>query len=547
MKKIAVVLAIVVVLLCGVGYMVYSKGKAAAEALKSADKGVATVTRTDLVSKVVDTGTIDAVKSVEVKSRASGQLKKLYVDEGDVVTEGQLIAVIDPQETELKVRQDQAQLRGAQSSVARATIEIAQRRVTARENLRQSEIRLAQLRAELGAQPTLTSAAIRTAQSSLESANNELERLDRTAHPNQRIAIATALREAEANFNNAKAEYERQAELQRQGYVAQKVVENASLSLELARVRLQQARENSARLEAQLRNERDTAVEARRRAQFELERSKANGIQNLVKRKDYENAIADVEKNRVALGDVDALIQGRIQSQSSVDQLKSVLEDSQRQLRYTQVRSPLAGVVTKKLVQEGELVAALSAFSSGTTILRIEDRKALRVKLSINEIDVARIVKNMAAKITVDAIPNMTFEGHVQKIAPASVAIGNTASGGAINTDTVVKFDVEIWLDKVDPRLRSGMSAKCTLETARRDKALVLPAEYVGKDDKGRYVQIPSKDPKAKPEKKYVKIGLETGAMVEILDTLKEGDKVARPDFTGPARTGFMQAGPDNQ
>ncbi len=542
MKKTALIIAGLLVLVCGGGYM-GSRMMAARAAANKKDEGLMAVARETLVNRVVETGTIDAVKTVEVKSRASGRLKKLYVQEGDIVKAGQLIAEIDPQETELKVRQDRAQLRGASSNVARTGIEIEQRRVTAQANLKQAEIRVAQLQQELRIQPTLTNASIRVAEAALDSARKELERLDKTAHPNQRVASETSVREAQANYDNAKSEAERQAELLRQGYVSQKIVENTKLSLELARVRLQQANENASRLETQLRIERQRAEDDLRRAQAELDRAKANGIQDTLKRKEYENALADLSKARAALRDVDVLAQSRIAGQSSVDQLQSVLDDTLRQLSETQIRSPLDGVVTKRLVQEGELVASLSAFSSGTPILRIEDRTALRVMLSINEIDTAKLTLGMGAEITVDAFPADTFKGQVRKIAPASVAIGSSATGAPISTDAVVKYEVEIWLDQADPRLRSGMSAKCTLEVAKRANALVLPVEYVGKDDKGRFVEFPPKDPKGKPEQRRVKVGLETGAKVEILEGVKEGDKVARPKFSGPARQGLMQAG----
>jgi multidrug efflux pump subunit AcrA (membrane-fusion protein) len=91
------------------------------------------------------------------------------------------------------------------------------------------------------------------------------------------------------------------------------------------------------------------------------------------------------------------------------------------------------------------------------------------------------------------------------------------------------------------------MSAKCSLEVAKRENALVLPVEFVGKDDEGRFVEFPAKDPKGKPEKRRVKTGLETGAKIEIIEGLKEGEKVARPKFSGPSRQGFMQAGRDDE
>jgi HlyD family secretion protein len=190
----------------------------------------------------------------------------------------------------------------------------------------------------------------------------------------------------------------------------------------------------------------------------------------------------------------------------------------------------------------------LSSFSSGTPILRIEDRTALRVKLSINEIDTAKLTLGMKARIEVDALPDKIFEGEVKKVAPSSTAVSASATNAMVSTDSVVKYEVEIWLKGTDPGLRSGMSAKCTLTVAKRTAVLTLPSEYIGKDAEGRFVEFPQtldpKNPKAEPKKTRIKIGLVTGAKVEVVEGLKEGDRVQRPKFTGPARTGFMQAGP---
>src|SRR5688500_8305406 len=112
MKKVFVLLLVVTVVLVVAVALVLRAGGRPDEKKES----LATVTRGELIVKVVETGTIDAVKSVEVKSRASGRLARLLVDEGDFVEKGQLIGVIDPRETQLRVEQDAAQLRGARSA-----------------------------------------------------------------------------------------------------------------------------------------------------------------------------------------------------------------------------------------------------------------------------------------------------------------------------------------------------------------------------------------------------------------------------------------------
>lgn len=538
MKKAPLLILGGVVLLCGVGGYALKSQRAKMEAMLNQPK-VATVTRGDIIVKVVDSGTLDAVKVVELRSRASGRLSTLLKDEGDSVRLGELIAIIDPQETELRVRQDAANLRGAQSGVMRQSVDIAQRRITVRAALNQAKARLAQLEMEMKSQPVLTSTAISQAQSALASAQQTRDQLARSTHPNLRTATETAKREAEANFENAQRDYSRQQELVQKGYVAERAVENSKLTLDLAKARLDSATANAARVEDQIRLETARSTEDVHKAEADLRRARANGIQDGVKREEYRSALAEVSKAEAAMRDVESMGYGKAQSQATVDQLGSVLSDSQRQLRETKIFSPINGVITKKLVQEGELVAALSGFSAGTAIVRIEDRNALMVKLSINEIDVAKLRLGMKAKVEVDAFPDLPLEGIVKKIAPASINLTSTTP----SADNVVKYTVEIWLERPDRQLRSGMSAKCTLEVLRHDKVLTLPLEYVGKDEKGSFIELEPAKAGAKAERKYVKVGASSGAVIEIVSGVAEGVKVVKPTFSGPERQGMMQVG----
>jgi len=537
MKKVALLFVAASIVAAGCGSRSPGDPKAATSA---------TVSTGDVRLDVVETGTIDAVKNVEIKSRVSGRLKQLLVEEGDMVNAGQLIAIIDPQETQLQVRQNQAQVKGAESRVKQTEIEIIQRRATAIANVKQAELRLAQLEREVRAQPIISQAAVRSAKATLDSAQQDLIQLRDTTQANQRVTIDMAVREAEANLKNAQADYDRQQQLMRDGYVSTKLVENSGLALELAKARFQQAQQNRSTLQQSQRIEITNAEQALLRARAAYDQAMANTFQDEVKRKEYQSAQADLAKARVALRDVDALQQANIQNRQSVIQLRSVLDDSLRQLGETEIRAPMSGIVSQKLMQEGELVSGLSSFNSGSAIIRVEDRNTMRVNLSVNEIDTARLRLGMLADVTVDAIPGKTLRGTVKKIAPTSLA-ANQAAGQmqAASADAVVKYEVEIWLTESDPRLRTGMSARCSLVVSEKKGVLTLPADFVGKDAKGYYVEIAPRDPKGKPTRKDIKVGVTTNARVEILEGLNEGDKVAKPKFTGPQRSGFMEGGPD--
>ncbi len=546
MKKVLTILVVVLVLICGVGGYMARKQAAQKEADKPKAAETAKVSRGDLIVKVVDSGTIDANHTVEVKSRVTGRIKALYVEEGDFVKAGQLVATIDPKETQLQLDQTQAQLRGAKYGVERATLEIAQRDKQNRSSYDQAKLKIAQLGLEMRAQPKLTAAAITEAETALSSAQSERQRSVGSLFPNQRAQAKSNVAEAEVNYETAKKEFDRQVELEAKGYTAGRSVESAKQSVDLAKVRLDQARDNANRLESQLKDEGAKLDQGIKQATAALDRAHINSIQDEVKRQDYRLAVADLRRAEAALQDTAILTKTRSQSQASIDQLQSVVSDSQRQLGETEIRAPISGVVTKRTLQVGELATGLSQFSSGSTIVKIEDRNAMRVRLDVNEIDVARMHIGMDSRVDVDALPGHTYTGKVLKIAPASKDVGNaTGTQAAVSSDSVVKFEVEILLDGTDKNLRSGMSSKVTLILSESKNTLVLPVEFVTKENGKAYIEFPPATALTEPKRKEVQVGLVSGSQIEIKSGVKEGDTVHLPPFNGPKRKGFMEAGGD--
>lgn len=544
MKKAAIPIIIGLVVVCGVGGMSLSKMGAAAQAkAKEGTDKTYTVKRDEIKVTVVETGKVDATQVVEVKSRVTGRLAQLLVEEGDFVKRGQLIAVVDPQETRLRVEQDEAQLRGAESAVARAGLEISQRATSARATYEQALSRVRELEMELTAQPTLTQVAIRQAETALASARQERSRLSESIHPTQLTNAQSAVREAKANLDNAELDNRRQAELSQKGFVSGRTADTAKLTLDLAKVRLETAQDNLAKLEAQFRAEISKQDEAIRQAEAELTRARANVIQNGLKRQAVVSARAEVEKARAALQDPEILGKQREQSMASVAQLRSVLSDSRRQLGETEIRSPIDGIVTKKGLNVGEMATGLSTFSSGSTIVKLEDRSAMRVKLEMNEIDVAKMSLGMIAKVEVDALPNAKFTGKVMKIAPASKDASQMGTTTTASADSVVRYEVEIVLDASNPKLRSGMTAKCSLDVEKKSNVPTIGSEYLGRENGQTFVMIAPATKEGKPTRKTVTVGLTAGARVEILSGVSEGDKLVKPAFNGPERKGAMEFG----
>lgn len=560
MKRIWIGIFVLVVILGGVGLVAMNVLKAqkqmAAQLNKTQERTTEKVKNDDLTVTVIETGSLEAEKTVEVKSRVGGRVASLLVDEGDFVQKGELIAIIDPQETELQVAQNRAQLKGAQSDVRRLAIEIQQRKVTAQTNLSRSKSRLSQIQKELKAQPAQTTASIQTADASLASAKKGYDLLVNVTQPNARTNAEVAVKDAENNLEKAKIAENRARELYSKGYAAGRELESAELSRQLAETRLASVLDALNRIEREQRLERERSQEQIKQAEAELSRAKLGRVSDETKQLEYERAQADVRDAEAALKDIQVLEENKIRTQSSVEQIDSSYQDTLRQLGETEIRAPISGVVTRRLVQEGELVAALSAFSSGTTIIALENRDAMLVKLEINEIDVAKLRLGLNSEISVDALPNETFEGQITKIAPAQV-IGSQgiAVGG------VVKYEVEVLLENVSNQLKSGMSAKCSMKPIDKSNVMVIPISFVGKDKQGHFVllttdkeakeaaaekqkqKLPGQKGKSFGEKKYVEVGDKNQVNYEILSGVKEGQLILKPEFSGPARQGMMSFG----
>ncbi len=538
MKKIGIGILAIVVLLVVV--MLVAKGGGG----KSVDAStMEKVKKGNLLSQVIETGSLDAVKTVEVKSKVSGRVAQLHVDEGDQVKAGQLIAVIDPEETELRVAQDRARLRGAQAALTQIDVQIKQRLVTSKTNVQRAASHVEQLKLELAAQPTLTRTEIDSAETNYNNASKTRDMLTKVTQPNQKNSLQNQLSEAQSTLQNAIAEEDRSKRLLEKGYISQRAYEAAKNQLDLAKARLNTLQGQMSRIESEQALEREQADENVKQAKAGLDRATANGFRDATKREEYEQALQNKLDAEAALMDVESLRASKAQQAANIQQIQDSLNDSLRLLRETEIRSPIAGVVTRRLVQEGELVASLSSFSSGTPIVRVEDRSKMIVKLQVNEIDVAKLRLGMATKINVDAFAEREFEGTVTKIAPTDLATGATAGSGA-GASAVVKYEVEVEMDSVDPELKSGMSAKCTMIVLDKKNVLILPRQFVGKEKDGTYFVMlapkDKKDKKAKPTKVKVKVGDTSATSTEILSGVKEGDEVSKPEFTGPDRKGMM-------
>lgn len=161
------------------------------------------------------------------------------------------------------------------------------------------------------------------------------------------------------------------------------------------------------------------------------------------------------------------------------------------------------------------------AVTENQFIGKIVDINKLRFTALVGEKDVFRIKPDMAVKVKITAVKEVTLAGKVLKVSKfAKVGTDDNSM------DKAAQFEVIISLEPSE-YLIAGLSLTGEIETERKDDTLVVPAMAVIKENGSHFVML-SKGENVF-ERQQIKIGMETSEKMEVLEGLKEGDVVALP------------------
>ncbi|HUA14692.1 MAG TPA: efflux RND transporter periplasmic adaptor subunit [Verrucomicrobiae bacterium] len=178
---------------------------------------------------------------------------------------------------------------------------------------------------------------------------------------------------------------------------------------------------------------------------------------------------------------------------------------AQAQLAYSEIRSPIDGVVTERPLYPGEMAAA------GSPLLTVMDISSVIAKAHISRADAASLTVGDAGSMTVTGMA-APVEGKVTVVSPALDPNSTT---------------VEVWLEAKNPRhaLQPGTSAQLSIAAETVKDALVVPASAVfTAPDGSSTVMIAGSDGLA--HRQAVTLGIRNGDQVQILEGVSASDKV---------------------
>jgi len=149
------------------------------------------------------------------------------------------------------------------------------------------------------------------------------------------------------------------------------------------------------------------------------------------------------------------------QEKTNVKNADSNLTQANINLSYAKIHSPIDGVILNRAVDQGQTVAA--SFNTPTIFLIANDLTKMEVQANMDEADVGGLIVGQKATFTVDAYPELTFDGTISQIRL-----------NPVTTNNVVTYTVIINAPNPDKKLFPGMTANITV-TLQEEKGLVVP------------------------------------------------------------------------
>ena len=188
-------------------------------------------------------------------------------------------------------------------------------------------------------------------------------------------------------------------------------------------------------------------------AQTKLARAKELAARQLINKVEVENAEVTVKQAEAQLKS----------TQSSIVQAAAAVNKARVDLNHTVITAPIDGIIIKRSVDKGQTVAA--SMSAPELFIIAADLTQMQVNASIDESDVGRMRPGQTVTFRVDAYPNETFRGSVNQVRLNPVTVQN-----------VVTYSTVIDVPNPELKLKPGMTAQVTIEIARRENALRIPA-----------------------------------------------------------------------
>lgn len=253
----------------------------------------------------------------------------------------------------------------------------------------------------------------------------------------------------------------------------------------------------------------------------------------------YERYKTLIQKKLIAQSDYDLVEYNYNKAVATLKQAQSVYDKNKINLSYATIYSPIDGIILDRAVDEGQTVAA--SFNTPTLFTIANDLTRMQVEASVDEADIGKVKVGQRVDFTVDAYPDMKFDGEVTQIRLQPVESSN-----------VITYTVVIDAPNPDKKLMPGMTANASFYVTEKKNIVMMPAKALNFDPtkaelksyQEEHPETQLQTPNTQPNdpnspdkviwvkegnslhKQQVKLGDTNELYYEVLSGLKEGDEV---------------------
>lgn len=257
-------------------------------------------------------------------------------------------------------------------------------------------------------------------------------------------------------------------------------------------------------------------------------------------------------KKTSSQADVDQAIANLHQAEANVKIKQGALDKAKADLDHCTITSPIDGVVISRSVDVGQTVAA--SLQAPVIFTIANDLTKMQIDANVAEADVGVVKIDQKVDFTVDAFPMQTFQGKVVQVRNAPITVQN-----------VVTYDTVIGVSNPELKLKPGMTANVSIIVAHKDDVLQIknaalryrppdatPVEtrrtstsrpgrpgggrsgagLEGRAERTVYI-LPAGASRPRPVQ--IKTGISDGITTEVMEGLKEGDRVVTAELASTA------------
>ncbi len=509
MKKIIILIIIIIILVFIVYNFVLNKEGGELESSE--------VIRGDVVQVVSETGQVQKGEKINLSFKSSGRIEKIYVEVGEEVKTGDILAKIDATDINIQLQEVRAALSLAQAELDKLLTGASAEKI----KVTQTAVGNKQI-------------ALDTANQGLKDANedalNSLEDGYLKAYNSQNVVDSiqrtyfTILDQEGTKVRENKEKIEKAVSQIADFLNAVKLnstQENIDPTLSQAMIQFSGI-SDALKIIRQLCEEPNYRNIVSSTDKTSLDTQRININTALTSLTNYQQAIASAKlaielakgQLQAAQDDLALLIAPPRQEdvdlyQAQVKQAQLQVNSLENQVQEAFLRAPVSGQITDIKKRVGETVLA----TSQDAVAILSPAVPFEIKVDIYEEDVVKMKIDNEVEISLVPFPDKIFKGKIVSIDPAEKLV-----------DGVVYYEATIAFEEMPEGIKSGMTADLNIKTASRENVLIIPEDAVQEKDGKTIVEVLLGET---IEEREIETGLLGGDdMIEVISGLKEGEKV---------------------